>query len=388
MNATDFTQDAPGQLIAIPGGHAFLPGQLPIELEINVGLVNALDEARGAVGEFMGQSTRVANPQLVMTPLLTVEAVESNRIEGTHTLVSDVLREHVAGRQTEKPRARGELDEVLLYRSTLWSGADSIRSGQPMSHVLIRGLHQQLMAGDVGADTDTGNYRGTQVLIGNRGDSVATARFVPPPPEHIPALMDNLVGYMAEDAVYPGLLTAAVSHYQFETIHPFIDGNGRMGRLLLPLLLMQRAVIAEPILYLSAYFENHREQYYDLLKRVSTHGAWTDWLVFFLNAVKARADDSTAKVASVIALQDRFTELVRGETRSQAALAAIDLVMSDVFITASDLQRYAGCAYNTARGAIDSLVELGIVTAVPDQYPQMWVSPALLEEAYGAAPAE
>ena len=387
MNPSEFTEDAPGRLVTIPGGQAFLPNPLPVELQIEVDLVIALDAARGAVGEFMGQSTRVANPQLVMTPLLTVEAVESNRIEGTHTLVSDVLREHVATRQTEKPRSLRDLDEVLLYRSTLLSGAESVRNGQPLGHTLIRGLHQQLLVGDGGPEESTGHYRTAQVLIGNRGHSVANARFVPPPPEPIAGLMDNLIDYMAEDSTYPALLAAAVSHYQFETIHPFRDGNGRMGRLLLPLFLMQRGVIAEPILYLSAYLEHHREQYYELLKRVSTNGAWDDWLMFFLSAVKARADDSTAKVASVIALQDRFTGLVRDGTRSQAALAAIDLVMSDVFITASDLQRYAGCAYNTARAAIDSLVELGIVTAVPDQYPHMWVSPALLEEVYGAAPA-
>ena len=382
MQLAEFTPRAPGTLVTVPGGHAFLPQPLPEDLELPLSVWRASDSARGALGEFIGQSTRIENPNLVALPLLTVEAVESNRIEGTYTLVADVLKQHVAGPPRDPEEANRNL-EVLLYRDTLWKGEEWLREGRPINTSLVKGLHGELLRVGRGESRHPGDYRQELVLIGSERDTPATARFVPAPPEQIGGLMEDLLRLLAGDPVYPPLVTCGLAHYQFETIHPFEDGNGRMGRLLIPLYLMAQGVIERPILYLSAYFETHDREYYDRLKRVSTHGEWEEWLLFFLEAVRVRAVDSKERVERLVDTLRRFAETVRSGTKSLAALAAVDLVVSNVYVTIPQLQRYANCSYGAAKTAVEAMQRLGILEPVPDLYPATWVSPAWLHEVYG-----
>lgn len=382
MQSSDFSAAAPGELVTISGGHAFIPANLPPSLTLGNDVWRASDAARGALGEFIGQSRRVNNEGLVTLPLLTIEAVESNRIEGTHTQVADVLRQHAAGPSRDRETAERN-QEVLLYREALWHGADWIGEGRPISESLIRGLHRELLRTGRGEDANPGQFRNEVVLIGKAGDGPHEARFVPPPPEQIIGLMQNLSGYLNGAQQFPELVIAAIAHYQFETIHPFKDGNGRIGRLLIPLYLMATGVIDRPILYLSVFFEAHRDEYYDHLKRVSTHGDWAEWILFFLEAVRARSVDSTAKVGRILDLRERFTQLVRGGTRSQAALSAVELVMEDVFVTIPKVQAYAQCSYNAAKNAVDQLERLNVLLPIERVYPATWGAPALLDEVYG-----
>lgn len=381
MEREDFTSSAPGSLVQIAGGLAFLPDRPPREVPISAGLLNAVDSARGALGEFIGQAAHVPNELLVTEPLLTIEAVESNRIEGTHTLVADVLRQEVAGPPRDQEEANRNL-EVILYRRALRLGESWLEDGRPLTAFLVQALHAELLQHGRGQTASPGRYRQIQVLIGNREDTPATARFVPPPPEQLPGLMNDLSEFLTEQPTLPALVTAAVAHYQFETIHPFEDGNGRIGRLLIPLYLVAQKVIERPILYLSAYLESHRDEYYARMKRVSTHGEWEQWILFFLDAVKSQAEDSRHRVVRIVELRQQWHERVRAASRSQAALASVDLVMSRMWVTIPHVAEYANCSYPAAKTAVDALEKLGILKRDPNLYPATWYSPDLALEVY------
>ncbi len=309
------------------------------------------------------------------------EAIGSNAIEGTYAEVADVLLEDSLGLSDRRPQTFANL-EVLLYRNALEDGERWLDEGRPISLSFVKGLHQQLLAMGRGSDKTPGAFREKQVLVGSEGDSVGSARFVPPPSEHVGPLMENLVGFMVDETEYPILIACALAHYQFETVHPFEDGNGRIGRLLIPLYLKAHGVIERPILYLSSYLEAHRNEYFDRLKRVSTHGDWSGWLHFFLEAVTVQAVDSRSRVERLLNLQEGYREMVRLETRSQTPLVAIDLLLASVFMTIPELSKYASCSYGAAKSAVETLSELGILSALPGSYPSRWVASELLNVAY------
>ncbi|MCC6419441.1 MAG: Fic family protein, partial [Gemmataceae bacterium] len=182
---------------------------------------------------------------------------------------------------------------------------------------------------------------------------------------------------------------AGIAHYQFEAIHPFEDGNGRLGRLLIPIQLISRGLIDAPLVNLSPYLERRRDTYLELLKRVSTRGDWQQWLMFFLRAVHAQADDARSRTRALIALHEKYRNLVRSGSRSQAPLVAVDLLMEQVFVSARDVAAYASCEYNTARAALTTMTGMGIVAPLEGTYPQLWYAREVLEEVYqdGAARA-
>lgn len=382
MDAADFSPQAPGTLVKIANGSAFVPDAPPESLTVSVALLNAVDAARGALGEFIGQAAQVPNELLITEPLLTIEAVESNRIEGTHTLVSDVLRQEVAGPSSDADEAGRNL-EVILYRRALRMGASWLAAERPLNEFLIQALHNALLEDGRGRHVTRGRYRQIQVLIGSANDDPTTARFVPPPPEQVPPLMTTLSQYLSAAPQLPALIACGLAHYQFEAIHPFEDGNGRIGRLLVPLYLTAQRVIPRPILYLSAFLERRRDEYYDRLKRVSTHGAWDDWLVFFLEAVRSQADDSKQRVIKILGVRDQWRNEVRAASRSQAALAAVDLVMSRMWVTIPAVSAYAQCSYPAAKTGVDTLESLGILRRDPRLYPATWYAPDLIREIYG-----
>lgn len=382
MLRNEFEISAPGSLVAIEGGLAFLPAPLPVEIPVTRGLLAAAGRARGALGEFVGEVRLLENPSLITHPLAIREAVLSNKIEGTHTVVSDVLLQK-AGSPAKDPAQRERQREVLDYFRASALGAEKIQEGWPLGLPLIRALHQELMGG---ATRFQGGFRLRQVYIGqeyeNLARSLELARFVPPPYEHVPALMDNFEEVAAGEASYDPLIDIAILHYQFETIHPFEDGNGRMGRLLIPIYLMAQKVIDKPYLYLSSYLEPHKDRYVRLMKEVSARGVWEDWILFFLEAVRAVADESKSRVRTVLRLQSDYRARVRSATTTQAPFAAIDLVMSQAYVTVRDVQDYVRCANNTARNALEVLTKFGVVEPQPNTYPQVWAATELLRSVY------
>lgn len=196
--------------------------------------------------------------------------------------------------------------------------------------------------------------------------------------------MENLITFMANPDPWPTLVATAVAHYQFETIHPFEDGNGRMGRLLIPLLLLAHGVIDRPLVYLSDYLDAHRDQYFDMLKAVSCRGDWERWLLFYLEAVRATAESAIRRIKAIVSLGIQYRGRILEASRSQAPLAALDAVMEKVFVTAAEVQTAAHCSNPTARAAIETLVSLGILQVEPRSYPARWVASELIRVAYDA----
>lgn len=382
MDRSEFTPDSPGRLVESEGGFAFLPDPLPPTLAFPPSLYREAEDARGVLGEFIGEAHRLPNLVLITRPLLTREAIDSNAIEGTYTQAREVLLSD-AGASPRDPGKGNDLEEVSRYRDALDLGENWLKGGGPFNLTLIRALHSELLRSGRGRDKHPGQFRQGSALIGSRGDTFATARFVPAPAEQLDPAMENLIQFAQSDDGQSPLMACAILHYQFEAIHPFEDGNGRMGRLLTPLYLQYQGVISRPILYLSPFFETRRQQYYDLLKRVSTHGDWGQWISFFLSAIHAQAIESKAKVEVILNLDEQFREQVIQHTRQQTPLAAIDIVMRQIVLNVRDVQEHANCTYNTARSALESLVGLGILEPVEGSYPQVWLCPQVFDALFG-----
>jgi Fic family protein len=381
MQRHEFSAASPGSLLDIQDGCAFIPNPLPPDLSASWSLHAANERAMAAIGELIGQARSVQNETLILRPLLTREAVESNKIEHTITRAADVLL-HEAGQAPSDPERAKDNLEVLRYQHSVNLGVAELEDGRPVSLHLLRSLHIELLRFTRGQYRSPGEFRRENVLIGRDGDTYGSARFVPPPWVDVDNLMDQLMDFVAAAPAYSPLISAALMHYQLETIHPFLDGNGRLGRLMIPLYLLSRGVINRPLIYLSPYFERNRDDYIDSLKRVSTHGAWEPWLLFFLDAAESQARDALARVATVNRLQDQYREKARRGGTSKATLPAIDLVMERVIVSAQQVSDYVGCSNNTARSAISNLVDLGILSPVPRGHPARWWCTELLDLVY------
>jgi Fic family protein len=318
---------------------------------------------------------------LVTRPLLTREAVESARLEGTHTHIAGVIRQELAGPPRDPAEAANNL-EVINYLRASAQGEEWIKDGRPFGLHLIRALHAILLKDTRGGKGRAGEFRPAQVLIGAHGDRPESARLVPPPSEHVQPGLEDMIRYVGDPAPYPPLIAAGIVHYQFEAVHPFEDGNGRLGRLLIPLQLMASGAMNHPLIYLSPFFEGRRDDYLSLLKAVSTQGAWTDWFLFFLQGVHRQAEDARSRVECILELYEKYRTRARNEVRSKVALMAVELVMEQVIVTAPVLARYARCDYRTAKSALEALNKLGIVELVPESYPQEWWARELLTQVY------
>lgn len=307
--------------------------------------------------------------------------MESARLEGTHTQIAEVLLHEVAGPPKDSERALDNL-EVIRYQEALHLGEDWLRDGREFTPYLVRALHAELLRDTRGFDRHPGEFRGKQVLIGSPGDSPELARFVPPPPEHVAPAIDQLVDYIVRGRSYPPLIDAALAHYLFEAIHPFEDGNGRLGRLMISLQLLSRGTLAQPLLHLSPYLERHRERYLGLLRAISTRGEWDPWLRFFLTGVHQQSEDAQARVRRMLDLQEDYHLRLRGIGRSRVPLEALDLVLRRVIVSVPGVAAFAKCDYRTAKNAIGVLAGVNIVSAIPDTYPQLWRAHELLANVY------
>ncbi|HEV8363090.1 MAG TPA: Fic family protein [Gemmatimonadaceae bacterium] len=308
MRAADFTAESPGGLVDIPPGvPAFVPNPLPDVLPLDHAAVRLLADADHAIGRLVGAVGRMVNPFLIGSPLLHREAILSSRIEGTIATPEQLVLAEIGAPSA----AAGDDDanEVLNYIRAVQHG---LRSKLPISLRLIRELHGVLMKGVRGGQDRPGEFREVQNFIGRPGAWIGDARFVPPPVRAMHECLDVFERRLhAADEQLPLLVKLALVHYQFEAIHPFRDGNGRIGRLLLPLLLVREGRLDEPVLYLSAYFERRREAYLDLLLAVSQRGAWLEWVRFFLKGVEESATESLAQANTLLKLRERYHERFR-----------------------------------------------------------------------------
>jgi Fic family protein len=354
VNPADFHAPSTGRVIQAPGGYAaFVPAPLPPELTYDGALVRALSRADAALSELAGLGRQLPNPHLLIAPYMRREAVLSSRIEGTRTSLSDLLRDEVEAERTQD----ADTQEVRNYVAALEYGLERLRE-LPLSLRLVRELHERLMQGVRGDQATPGEFRTSQNWIGPAGSTPATAPYVPPPPPEMMAALGNWENFLHEREQFPDLVQCALMHEQFEAIHPFLDGNGRVGRLLITLFLVERGRLPQPLLYLSDYIEAHRQQYYDSLQRVRTDGDWSGWLRFFLIGVEETARAAVRQASDLMDLRETYRQRLG---RKPNALKLLDELFVNPYITAARAVRVLGVSGPTARQVIALLQEEGVL---------------------------
>lgn len=362
MRPEDFQQTANGRVVRAPGGYyAFKPAPPLSSVAWDDDLVCTLSRADQRVAALAGIGRTLPNPHLISGAFLRREAVLSSRIEGTQASLSDLLLLEAAPAIT--PRVP-DTHEVLNYVRALQYGLARLRE-LPVSSRLIRELHEHLLAGVRGEHLTPGRFRTTQNWIGPPGCTLDDAVYVPPIPPDIPAALSELEQYIHRPPSLPLLIRLAVIHYQFEAIHPFLDGNGRIGRLLLTLLLCAEDILPAPLLYLSAYFDEHRTAYYEHLRAVSTSGQWRPWIVFFLEGVGEQSEDAVRRCRRLLVLLERYKEVVQTARRSALLMKLIERLFDSPYITVPQARDLLEISYPTAKKYVDLLVEHKILLSAP-----------------------
>ena len=369
-------QDSPsGHLVpTIEGQRAFVPAPLPREIQPSIQLMRSLDEAASAVYSLAGVGEIIQNPHLLIGPFVRREAVLSSRIEGTQASISDLFRYEASGRS----RPGGDVQEVANYVLALNSGMELLEE-LPRSLRLINQLHAVLMRGVRGEEDRPGELRDKQVWIGPPGTPIREARYVPPPADMVRDLLLDWERFVNESGPLPALFRCAMMHYQFEAIHPYRDGNGRVGRLLIPLFLCASGVMPKPLLYLSAFFERDRSAYYDQLFRVSATGDWETWIVYFLSGVAEQARDAQVRVRRVRELQEQKRQILLMRRESANALRLLDEVFAMPIVTVGEVSRLLGVTPAGARRMLERLVDLGVLEELGDERPRLYVCGELLD---------
>ncbi|MEE8431441.1 MAG: Fic family protein [Candidatus Desulfatibia sp.] len=361
MKPSDFTENKPGKVIEVENGcHAFVPDRLPPSLDINWMLAEKNSKADIALGELAGVARILPNPHLLINPFIQREAILSSRIEGTQSTLSELLLFEASGKVD---RERSDVREVANYVKALKYGLKRSKD-LPMSLRLIKELHQRLMEDVRGEELAAGEFRRLQNWIGPPGRTKEEATFVPPPVPEMEKAVYELEIYMHKKPSLPPLVRLALIHYQFEAIHPFFDGNGRVGRLLITLLLCMEDLLPQPLLYLSAYFEKHRRDYYDLLLNVSLHGEWAEWISFFLVGVTEQAKDAIKRSKLLLNLWQDYRTKIQSSRSSAQMLTIIDLLFISPVITIRWIVKMAKVTPVTAQNNIEKLIGWGILREV------------------------
>jgi len=320
-------------------------------------LVRALSDADRLIGRLAGEGRRLPNPHLLIRPFVRREAVLSSRIEGTQATLGELLAAEAGAAVDRRP---ADLREVANYVVALEHGVKRLKT-LPLSLRLTRELHAKLMTGVRGGYATPGEFRKTQNWIGPPGCTLANASYVPPPPD---ALMGCLGAWekFLHDRSLPALVQAALMHVQFEAIHPFVDGNGRVGRLLITLFLVERGVLPAPLLYLSAFFEATRADYYERLQGVHARSEWEAWLEYFLNGVARQSEDALSRAERINALAARWKTELAGA--SQAALRLLGMLAENPYCTVRRVEKRLKVAFTTAQRAVERLQAAGILKQV------------------------
>lgn len=350
----------PGSKVSQGSYSAFVPSPLPPTLNWTPRLISLLSDADRLIGRLAGEGGRLPNPHVLIRPFVQREAVLSSKIEGTQATLGELLASE-AGAVVE--RSPEDLREVSNYVVALEHGISRLKR-LPIGVRLMRELHEKLMKNVRGQHASPGHFRKIQNWIGLPGSTPATAAYVPPPPREVRSCLLAWEKFVAESGL-PPLVTIALAHYQFEAIHPFRDGNGRVGRLLITLFLVRRQILPAPLLYLSAFFEASRRDYYGGLRGISERGAWNDWLEYFLLGVARMSEDALNRATRINQLLARWQKAVSGES-SKAPLQVVELLGTNPFITIKGAAETLEVAFTTAQRAIERLERAGIVRPVSD----------------------
>lgn len=333
-----------------------LPPVPPLELDGELGIL--LDAASTAIGRLDGISLILPNPELFLYTYVRQEAVLSSQIEGTQSSLSDLLRHEIDG----APAALlDDVTEVSCYVDAMQHGLDRLKQGEPLSLRLLRDIHGRLLADGRGSSKQPGEFRRSQNWIG--GSRPGNARFVPPPPDAVMDCMGALEKFIHNDPVRTRpLLKAALAHVQFETIHPFLDGNGRLGRLLITFLLCAEDVLSQPMLYLSLHFKRHRSRYYELLQYVRETGDWEEWLRFFLEGVVETSETATRTARRLLTLFESHRARLAGE--SATVLRLHQSLQQHPVTSAAAVTKMLGVSHPTATRSLRTLEKHGIIREI------------------------
>ena len=354
-----FQNSPSGRLIrAVDGYWAFVPNPLPPQLDWDNPLVSLISRADLALGTLSGLGEALPNPHLLIYPFIRREAVLSSRIEGTQSSLSDLLLFEAT--RVEKQR---DVREVQNYVLAVEYGLKRL-SELPLSLRLIRELHGILMKGVRGERATPGEFRESQNWIGVPGSSLNDAVFVPPPVTEMQENLGQLEKFVHADIDLAPLVELALIHYQFEAIHPFLDGNGRIGRLLITLFLCQRDILTKPLLYLSAFFERHHQEYYQYLLDVSQRGAWRQWIEFFLQAVVEQSGDAVKRARRLLDLHLNYYQISLERRLPPTAGQLVELIFMKPVLNARVAQEYLKVTFPAAQKAINALEEEGILAEI------------------------
>jgi len=357
-----------GTYVRQPQGYrAFFPALLPPDppIDIDQDLLAMLLRAQGALARLDGAVCAMPNPDLFLSMYVRREAVLSSRIEGTQSTIDDLL---AAEAKLANPRQPADVHDVANYVRAMRYGMERLET-LPVSVRLIRELHEILMQNARGSHLAPGELRRTQNWIGRPNSTLATATFVPPPPHAVPDALANLERFLHYEDELPILIRIGIAHVQFEMIHPFLDGNGRVGRLLIALLLSEQGELTEPLLYLSEFFERRRDEYYQRLRAVQERGDWEGWLRYFLAGIAEVAAHSLATVRAVIDLReaDRERVLTAFGHGGGSALLVLEELFRTPIISVADVRRLTGLSRPAANQLVARLESMGILTEITGQ---------------------
>lgn len=379
MRAADFTQDSPGQLVPTIGmQQAFVPAPLPPKIDLNdIGL--SMADAMQAIGELKGACRRLPSPYILIRPLQRREALTSSAMEGTFTTADNLVLAE-AGIDRNDDDATKEVRNYLRALDESLILLDSL----PICHRVIKTAHEILLGGlssARGAQKRPGQYKFDQNWIGGR--LIENARFVPPPPTETQQCMDAVERYInREPSPYPtALMDLALVHYQLETIHPFADGNGRVGRMLISIMAVKTGLLEMPVLYVSPALEHDKDLYIDLMYAVSTRGEWVPWLNFFFEKVQVACRDTISTIDRLIDLQDNYRQSAGAAARSANAISLVDSLFQRPVLTVMKAAEILSVTYAAAKKTIDKLVDLQILVEVPGLHPKTFLAKGVMDAA-------
>ena len=351
-----------GRYLSQPTGYrAFIPAPLPPVPPIRMEgeLQSLLSLADRALGRLDGSIQTLPNPDLFVFMYVRKEAVLSSQIEGTQSSLQDLLAAEAHILSPDRPR---DVDEVVNYVTAMNYGLERMRE-LPLSLRLIKEIHERLLQGVRGARLTPGELRTSQNWIGSGGCTLNDATFIPPPPHEVQASLGALETFLHAESDLPLLIQIGLAHAQFETIHPFLDGNGRVGRLLITFLLCQRQILLKPVLYLSHFFKQNRSEYYDHLQAIRDHGHWEQWLAFFLRGIASVSREATETARRILALREDHRAAVTAHCGRAAGNGhrILESLYRRPIVSVADVQELTATTYTAANSLVSRLVKLGIL---------------------------
>ena len=365
MDPKNFSSPSSGTPILTQTGYwASLPATLPPVITWSLPLVSALADAERDLSKLTTMAGSFPFLRLLIQPFVRREAVLSSRIEGTHATLTDLYAYESAQLSFLEPG--NDVREVYNYVRALEYGVERVKT-LPVSLRLIREIHAKLMDGVRGGNLTPGEFRRSQNWIGSIGSTPSTAAYVPPPVDEMNSGLDQLEKFIHAGSEIPALVRAGLVHYQFEAIHPFLDGNGRIGRLLMILLFCEWNLLPQPLLNLSVYFERYRQEYYDLLLAVSQKGNWEAWLRFFLRGVSVQASDSVVRLNRLQTMRTTYQAIADAERNRMRMELVLDFLFMQPVLSVRQLQTFLNVSFPIAQRYIDRLVDVGVLQEVTGQ---------------------